>query len=142
MLATLQMWTFNIFTSDKKQSIGVNKYMEHQTFETFGTSSCWWSQTIDNEEDAREIARLLYDDETGLGLDIYRYNIGGGEKDNPDCRIWDVTRRTESFYVYNPEKAGMNMILPATRMHAECLIWQLNTARKKLFFSATARIFQ
>ena len=106
VLATLQMWTFNIFTSDKKQSIGVNKFMEHQTFETFGTSSCWWSQTIDNEEDAREIARLLYDDETGLGLDIYRYNIGGGEKDNPDCRILDVTRRTESFYVYNPEKGG------------------------------------
>ncbi len=104
ILATLQLWSFNIFTLGKTQSIGVNKFVEHQTFETFGTSSCWWSQTIDNEEDAREIARLLYDDETGLGLDIYRYNIGGGEKDNPNCRIWDVTRRTESFYVYNPEK--------------------------------------
>ena len=101
VLATLQMWTFNIFTSDKKQSIGVNKFMEHQTFETFGTSSCWWSQNIDDEETAREIARLLYDDETGLGLDIYRYNIGGGEHDNPACRIGDVNRRTESFYVFN-----------------------------------------
>ncbi len=103
ILATLQLWTFNVFTLGKTQSIGVNKFMEHQTFETFGTSSAWWSQTIDDEATAREIARLLYDDETGLGLDIYRYNIGGGEADNPDCRIWDVSRRTESFYVLNKE---------------------------------------
>lgn len=103
ILATLQTWSFSIFTNDKTQSIGVNEYVEHQTFETFGTSSAWWSQTISDEETAREIARLLYDDETGLGLDIYRYNIGGGEKDNPDTRIGDPNRRTESFYVLNEE---------------------------------------
>lgn len=101
ILAFFQMATFTVFTNDKVQSIGVNQYETHQTFESFGTSSCWWSQTIADEETAREIARLLYDDETGLGLDIYRYNIGGGEKENPDCRIWDVNRRTESFYVLN-----------------------------------------
>lgn len=103
VLATLQMWTFCIFTNDKTQSIGVNEYVEHQTFETFGTSSAWWSQTIADEETAREIAKLLYDDENGLGLDIYRYNIGAGEKENPDTRIGDPNRRTESFYVLNEE---------------------------------------
>ena len=103
VLAWLQAFTFSVFTNDKTQSIGVNEFVEHQTFEGFGTSSAWWSQTIADEETAREIARLLYDDETGLGLDIYRYNIGGGEKENPDCRIWDVNRRTESFYVFNKE---------------------------------------
>lgn len=103
VLAWLQTFTFSVFTIGKTQSIGVNKLAEHQIFEGFGTSSAWWSQTIENEETAREIARLLYDDETGLGLDIYRYNIGGGEKENPDCRIGDVNRRTESFYVLNKE---------------------------------------
>ncbi len=103
VLAWLQAFTFSVFTSDRTQSIGVNKFVEHQTFEGFGTSSAWWSQTIDDEETAREIARLLYDDETGLGLDIYRYNIGGGEKENPACRIGDPNRRTESFYVFNKE---------------------------------------
>ncbi len=103
VLAWLQAFTFSVFTLDKTQSIGVNKFAEHQTFESFGTSSAWWSQTIDDEETAREIARLLYDDETGLGLDVYRYNIGGGEKENPDCRIGDPNRRTESFYVLNEE---------------------------------------
>lgn len=104
ILAWLQGVSFSVYSYfNDNQCIGVNEYVEHQTFEGFGTSSAWWSQTIADEETAREIARLLYDDETGLGLDIYRYNIGGGEKDNPDCRIWDVTRRTESFYVLNEE---------------------------------------
>ncbi len=103
ILATLQTWAFGIFTNDSTQSIGVNKYVEHQTFETFGTSSAWWSQTIDDEATAREIARLLYDDETGLGLDVYRYNIGAGEKENPNTRIGDPNRRAESFYVLNEE---------------------------------------
>ncbi len=103
ILAWLQTFLFTSFTSEKKQTIGVNKYMTYQQFEGFGTSSCWWSQTIDDEATAKEIARRLYDDETGLGLDIYRYNIGGGEHDNPECRIGDVNRRTESFYVLNAE---------------------------------------
>ena len=76
---------------------------KYQTFEEFGTSSCWWAQTVNTAEEADEIAKRLYSEEEGLGLKIFRYNIGGGEADNPDCRIWDVNRRTESFYVLNKE---------------------------------------
>ncbi len=103
ILASINTFVFTNFTKEDVHYIGVNRYMQNQTFEGFGTSSCWWSQTIENEETAEEIARLLYDDETGLGLDIYRYNIGGGEKDNPDSRVGDINRRTESFYVLNKE---------------------------------------
>ena len=103
ILAALQAFLFSVFSIGETQMIGVNEFVEHQVFESFGTSSAWWSQTIDDESTAKEIARLLYDDETGLGLDIYRYNIGGGEKENPDCRIGDPNRRTESFYVFNEE---------------------------------------
>ncbi len=105
ILSFFQVGLFNLVSLGKTQTIGVNRYMEYQTSEGFGTSSAWWSQTIKDEETAREIARLLYDKETGLGLNIYRYNIGGGEADNPDCRIWDVTRRTESF-LYLDESDG------------------------------------
>ncbi len=104
LLAAIQTLIFNICThNEETQTLGIISAERYQTFEGFGTSSCWWSQNIDNEETAKEIARLLYDDETGLGLDIYRYNIGGGEHDNPECRIWDTSRRTESFYVLNEE---------------------------------------
>ena len=88
-----------------KHEILIDKTEKYQTFEDFGTSSCWWAQTIEDEEMADKIAKKLYDDEEGLGLKIFRYNIGGGEADNPDCRIWDTSRRTESFYVLN-EKTG------------------------------------
>ncbi len=81
----------------------IDKTKTYQTFEDFGTSSCWWAQTVDNDDMARKIAKELYSEE-GLGLKIFRYNIGGGEADNPDCRIWDTTRRTESFYVWSEEK--------------------------------------
>ncbi|MBR4727088.1 MAG: hypothetical protein IK080_04275 [Clostridia bacterium] len=103
VLSWLITTSFSWFASDDPRTLQVNPYVQYQTFEGFGTSSCWWAQTIDSDEEAKEIARLLYDDETGLGLDIFRYNIGGGEADNPATRIWDRTRRTESFYVYDAE---------------------------------------
>ncbi|MBQ5824152.1 MAG: hypothetical protein IIW48_05025 [Clostridia bacterium] len=81
----------------------IDRSAKYQTFEEFGTSSCWWAQTIESDEMAQEIAKRLYSEDEGLGLKIFRYNIGGGEADNPDCRIWDTSRRTESFYVLNPE---------------------------------------
>jgi len=83
------------------QRITVQPERAYQTFEGWGTSACWWPQMIDEEEMAEEIARALYGD-TGLNLDIYRYNVGGGENDNPASRIWERARRTESFYAYNP----------------------------------------
>ena len=86
-----------------RHEILIDRTKKYQTFEDFGTSSCWWAQTIDDEQMAEEIAKMLYSEEEGLGLKIFRYNIGGGEADNPDCRIWDTSRRTESFYVLNEE---------------------------------------
>ena len=86
-----------------RHQIVIDKTKKYQTFEEFGTSSCWWAQTIEDDATAREIAKKLYDENEGLGLKIFRYNIGGGEADNPDCRIWDTARRTESFYVLDEE---------------------------------------
>lgn len=99
-LAVIQAFILSVFPSTKNNLI-VNTADIHQTIESFGTSSAWWSQMIDSDDMAREIAKKLYSDEEGLGLDVYRYNIGGGENDNPETRIWDRSRRTESFYVQN-----------------------------------------
>lgn len=103
LLAIIQfcfMWCISL---TGRHQILIDRTEKYQTFEEFGTSSCWWAQTIDDEKMADEIAKKLYDKEEGLGLKIFRYNIGGGEADNPDCRIWDTSRRTESFYVLNEE---------------------------------------
>lgn len=73
---------------------------EMQTVKGFGTSSCWWSQYCKGQA-AEDIAELLYG-KTGLGLNIYRYNIGGGT-DESNCRVENPWRRTESMYVFDKE---------------------------------------
>ncbi|MGN0539526.1 MAG: glycoside hydrolase [Candidatus Fimenecus sp.] len=85
-------------TADVKLTINANK--KGEVFEGFGASACWWSQLAGDSEYAEEIAKLLYSKE-GLGLNIYRYNIGAGSADNPDTLIENPWRRTESFYVLN-----------------------------------------
>ena len=89
-----------------RHQIVIDKTKKYQTFEEFGTSSCWWAQTITDDDMARKIAKKLYSEDEGLGLKIFRYNIGGGEADNPECRIWDTSRRTESFYVLDKESGA------------------------------------
>ncbi|MCR5040942.1 MAG: hypothetical protein K6C36_02440 [Clostridia bacterium] len=95
--------SFDLVTVGKSEAVGVNRYETYQTIESFGTSSAWWAQTIDDEATARRIARLLYDPETGLGLTTYRYNIGGGSADDPAERIDSASRKTESFLVFDPD---------------------------------------
>lgn len=49
-------------------------------FEGWGTSLCWYGNRIGGSEKASsEAAELMYNAETGLGLNIIRYNVGGGD---------------------------------------------------------------
>lgn len=67
----------------------------------WGTSAAWWAQVAGNSEKAEDYAKLLYSEE-GLGLNVYRYNVGAGEKDNPDSRLdKNSWRASESFLVYD-----------------------------------------
>ncbi len=103
ILSFFQLISFNVIRIGKTRTIGVNRYVTYQTFESFGTSAAWWAQNVEDEETAEEIARLLYDKETGLGLEVFRYNVGAGEKENPDSRISIESRKAESFAVYDKE---------------------------------------
>ena len=51
----------------------------------FGASGCWWAQEIGGWPEAkrRELMRLLYDKKTGIGLTIYRHNLGADTLDDP-----------------------------------------------------------
>ena len=67
----------------------------------WGTSAAWWSQIAGDSEKAEDYAKLLYSEE-GLGLNVYRYNVGAGERDNPDSRLdKNSWRASESFLVYD-----------------------------------------
>ncbi len=89
------------FMINKSITIEIDESSEYQTFNGFGASAAWWAQNAGDSVYAEDVAKLLYSEE-GLALNIYRYNVGGGEADNPDARI-SGSRATESFYVYNEE---------------------------------------
>ena len=81
-------------------TITIDEDEKGRALDGFGASACWWSQIAGKSENGEEIIKLLYSKD-GLGLNIYRYNIGAGSADNPNTKITDPWRKTESFYVYN-----------------------------------------
>lgn len=86
-----------------KMIITVNRETEKYIFNGWGASACWWSQYVSDEAVRKDMAEKLYG-KSGLGLNIYRYNVGGGV--NPEHnRVSNPWRNTESFYVYN-DKSG------------------------------------
>ena len=72
--------------------------MTYQTVEGFGASSAWTYQSlglIEDEDVKEEAIEKLYGD-SGLALNIFRYNIGGGGK---ELGIYtDPQRGAESFF--------------------------------------------
>lgn len=67
--------------------IYVNPFEGYEGFEGWGTSLAWWGHVLgrwQNKEKANEVLDLVFDVDKGLGLNIVRYNIGGGE--NPSIQ--------------------------------------------------------
>ena len=98
IMVTIAGW-FNV--SSENVFMRFNSLCTEQEITGWGTSAAWWAQIAGDSENAEELAKLLYSEE-GLGLNIYRYNVGAGEKDNPNTRLpGNEWRATESFLVYN-----------------------------------------
>ncbi|MGN0106264.1 MAG: alpha-L-arabinofuranosidase, partial [Hominilimicola sp.] len=53
-------------------------------FEGWGTSLCWWANRIGYDEALTNKAAELFYGDSGLSLDIARYNIGGGDDPSHD----------------------------------------------------------
>lgn len=85
--------------------VEIDKSISYQTFDGIGASGAWWAQIVggwdntdENGEEVRNvISRLLYSKENGIGMNIYRYNIGGGSAHSGNGEYSDSARRTESF---------------------------------------------
>ena len=49
-------------------------------FEGWGTSLCWWGNRVgENEKLSNDLVDLFFTLDKGIGLNIVRYNIGGGD---------------------------------------------------------------
>ncbi len=71
---TIKLDTSNILTFNDTNGDGYGE------FQGFGTSLCWWANRCGYSEALTEAAaKAFYDPESGLGMTIGRYNIGGGD---------------------------------------------------------------
>jgi O-glycosyl hydrolase len=103
-----------------------------QTFRGWGTSLCWWANVVGKfPEPARsDYIDKVFDPKTGLGLNIVRYNIGGGENPKylspnlpfltyrtnipgyePSQGVWDWTADAGQRYILKKAMAkGANIV--------------------------------
>ncbi|WP_018758984.1 RICIN domain-containing protein [Paenibacillus terrigena] len=75
----------------------VNPDKQYQTWEGWGTSLAWFANRIGGASDATRnwYADQLFDVNQGLGFNIVRYNIGGGE--NPQHHFLELRAAVPGF---------------------------------------------
>lgn len=103
-------------------ALRVDPGTRYQVIENFGASDCWTCDPIGREwstENKERLADLLFSREKGIGLSLWRFNIGAGSA--TDDLYPDVWRRAECFRA-GPEapydwsrQAGQQWFLRAAR---------------------------
>ncbi|HEY0468801.1 MAG TPA: glycoside hydrolase [Polyangiaceae bacterium] len=75
----------------------LNPALRQQKFEGWGTSLCWWARNVGGwaVDKRNALVDLVADPVNGLGYNVFRYNIGGG--DNPAHTHMDTFRDMPGF---------------------------------------------
>ena len=87
-------------------TIATNKFSPTNdgVFEGWGTSLCWWANRVGfSEKLTKDSAKLFFSKEDGLGLNIMRYNIGGGD-DPSHNHIKRTDSEIPGWWKYDEEK--------------------------------------
>ncbi len=108
-MRTLLLLAYALFYMciEAQQTVVIKPTVEYQTIDGFGASDCihgeyvgrYWSLT--QKENA---AKLLFDQSfksnlnpNGIGLSMWRFNLGSGSDDYPDCKVAPNDRRTGCY---------------------------------------------
>lgn len=69
-------------SANAQTKVVVDPAKKYQLFEGWGTSLCWWAVKTGawNEANYTKLLGAVADPDTGLGYNIFRYNIGGGDQ--------------------------------------------------------------
>ncbi len=80
-------------------------------FQGWGTSLCWWANRCGYSEALTNFtAEAFYNKDTGLGMNIGRYNIGGG--DNVTPKDVTVTMKEESPFLHKEHIRRSDSVVP------------------------------
>lgn len=91
-------------------------------FKGWGTSLCWWAHRLGASEKLTDDAARLFFSTDGLGLNIMRYNIGGGDDPNhnhierTDSDIPGWLKKDEKgnlYYDYNADECQLRTLKKA-----------------------------
>ncbi|MDR2688091.1 MAG: hypothetical protein LBB75_10085 [Oscillospiraceae bacterium] len=127
--------------------ITVNPDKTYQTMEGFGASGAWWAQVVGGwpEEERKKLLRLLYDKREGLGLNTYRYNLGGGSKASGKGNFPNKNRRTWDFltpggsYDWERDAGAVWCMEEAARLGAQEIVLFVNSPPERFTRSGTAQ---
>lgn len=127
--------------------INVNYNSKYQTYENIGASGAWWAQIVGNwdhidPESGKavrdRISELLYNKENGIGMQVFRYNIGAGSKHSGRGTYSEPARSTECFetapgkYDWSRDAAAVYMMNRAVKDGADELILFVNSPIERL----------
>ncbi len=106
-----------------------------QEIDGFGASGAWWAQIVGGWQESKreEIIGLLFGPE-GIGLSIYRYNVGAGSGEE----IGDPWRRAETFetaqgqYDWNRDGNAMRILREACRAGVAHVILFANSPPRRM----------
>ena len=128
-------------------NLTVDRKKQYQSFEGFGASGAWWAQDIGAiPAMCDEVARLLYDKESGIGLDIYRYNLGAGSMDSGAGNYSNRNRRTHSLETAeggcdpSRDEAAVNMMRKAAEYGAREIVIFSNSPPERLTKNGKAHL--
>ncbi|WP_235338206.1 glycoside hydrolase [Paenibacillus wulumuqiensis] len=108
------------------QQITINGQQRYQEIDGFGASGAWSIDHIGSEwseKNKNKVADLLFSQDKGIGLSIWRFNIGAGSVDTDQNIISDPWRRAESF------KSGEDQPYDWSRQAGQQ--WFLQAAKKR-----------
>ena len=112
-----------------------------QEIDGFGASGAWWAQIVGGWEEhkRKEIVGLLFGKE-GIGLSIYRYNVGAGSGEETG----DPWRRAETFetakgeYDWDRDKNAMRILREVCASGVENVVLFANSPPRRMTKSGYA----
>jgi O-glycosyl hydrolase len=102
-----------------------------QSIHGFGASGAWWPGDVGtfSAPNRARVAKLLFDRRAGIGLSIYRYNIGGGGVGvHPGPRAPASFLRSRRTYDWAADPGGIAFLAAAHRYGVRRLIGFANSA--------------
>jgi len=137
----------------KKAAVVIDCGQKYQAMRGFGASGAWWAQEVggwDRTDPASgksvrdRISELLYSKTAGIGLSIYRYNIGAGSADSGKGDIGNPLRRAHCFetvageYDWSADANAVYMMRQAVKDGADEIILFANSPPERLTVNGKA----